>query len=653
MPFYIRKSVKAGPFRFNFSKGGVGVSVGVKGLRIGTGPRGHYIHVGRGGLYYRASISSAGKGRHRANNEPLPAQIIFEEPGVNMIEIESGDVLLMRNENFGELLDEINAKANQWRLSALFGLLAALLGIFLLMKAPPVGIWVLIAALAAWAIGSWLDSYRRSAVLFYDIDGPIEQAYREMIAAFDGLSSCAGKWHIDAGGAISDLTTWKRNAGASYLVKRTAAKLAYALPKVIKSNITPPSIHVGKQIIYFMPDVILVAHNSRFGAVSYSHLRVRWQESRFIEDGRPPRDAKVVDRTWQHPNKNGGPDRRFRNNRQLHVCLYETLHLQSDSGLNEVLEFSQVGKLARFVAGCQALARAKTEASLTPKAIPSTETPSLPAEASGSPVPAQQRPKSTVPTIAFIIGGIFALPIAIAAFQNAGRSTRPVTTQAAVATGSGQVASSSATQLMSAGSTTGSESPSTLLPSAASASATSPLADPSQAQNVEVPEPTGNQKTSTPDLIQADQEPTPDPATFETLAAAATAPDVSPVAAASEPPGTPYIAPAELKFAYLKQSFQLRDGPGANYIPVAAVGQNALLALLETESGWVHVSGGASAVGWVPKELLGQRPVSLQSAAPKVQNTFTPAPGRAAVSLLKGTRSPSRIEFAAPTAVAQ
>jgi len=43
MPFYIRKSVSAGPFRFNFSKGGVGVSVGVKGLRVRTGPRGHYV----------------------------------------------------------------------------------------------------------------------------------------------------------------------------------------------------------------------------------------------------------------------------------------------------------------------------------------------------------------------------------------------------------------------------------------------------------------------------------------------------------------------------------------------------------------------------------------------------------------------------------
>ncbi|TIV47661.1 MAG: DUF4236 domain-containing protein [Mesorhizobium sp.] len=60
MGFYVRKSISAGPFRFNFSSGGVGVSVGVKGLRIGTGPRGHYIHAGVGGLYYRGTLGKAG-----------------------------------------------------------------------------------------------------------------------------------------------------------------------------------------------------------------------------------------------------------------------------------------------------------------------------------------------------------------------------------------------------------------------------------------------------------------------------------------------------------------------------------------------------------------------------------------------------------------
>lgn len=48
MGFYIRKSVSVGPFRFNHSKSGVGVSAGIAGLRLGSGPRGNYVHRGSG-----------------------------------------------------------------------------------------------------------------------------------------------------------------------------------------------------------------------------------------------------------------------------------------------------------------------------------------------------------------------------------------------------------------------------------------------------------------------------------------------------------------------------------------------------------------------------------------------------------------------------
>jgi hypothetical protein len=47
---YLRSSLKAGPFRFNLSKSGIGVSAGVPGFRVGTGPRGNYVRIGRGGL---------------------------------------------------------------------------------------------------------------------------------------------------------------------------------------------------------------------------------------------------------------------------------------------------------------------------------------------------------------------------------------------------------------------------------------------------------------------------------------------------------------------------------------------------------------------------------------------------------------------------
>ncbi len=132
MPFYLRKSVRAGPFRFNFSKGGVGVSVGVRGLRVGTGPRGHYIHAGGGGVYYRASIGHAGENKGNKAPRLSPEQkqaIVFNEPGVNMVEVESGDVLEMRDEAFGSILDEINTKQNKARMSLALPCLLGIVGL--------------------------------------------------------------------------------------------------------------------------------------------------------------------------------------------------------------------------------------------------------------------------------------------------------------------------------------------------------------------------------------------------------------------------------------------------------------------------------------------------------------------------------------------
>jgi hypothetical protein len=70
-----------------------------------------------------------------------------------------------------------------------------------------------------------------------------------------------------------------------------------------------------------------------------------------------PSDAVVVGQTWKHPNKNGGPDRRFRDNHMIPICRYEALHLRSASGLNELLEFSKSGVAAPLAAATGTLAR--------------------------------------------------------------------------------------------------------------------------------------------------------------------------------------------------------------------------------------------------------------------------------------------------------
>ena len=58
MGFFIRKGINFGPVRVNFSKSGVGVSLGTKGLRLGAGPKGAYVQGGRHGLYYRKGLTN-------------------------------------------------------------------------------------------------------------------------------------------------------------------------------------------------------------------------------------------------------------------------------------------------------------------------------------------------------------------------------------------------------------------------------------------------------------------------------------------------------------------------------------------------------------------------------------------------------------------
>lgn len=68
MAWSFRKSVSIGGlFRLNFSKGGVGASVGVRGARVSIDPRGRAaVNVGAGGVYARQSLGGGGRRQRKA-----------------------------------------------------------------------------------------------------------------------------------------------------------------------------------------------------------------------------------------------------------------------------------------------------------------------------------------------------------------------------------------------------------------------------------------------------------------------------------------------------------------------------------------------------------------------------------------------------------
>jgi Protein of unknown function (DUF4236) len=345
MPFYLRKSITAGPFRFNLSKSGVGLSVGVKGLRIGTGPKGHYIHAGVGGLYYRSFLSRAGE---KSKSNGLASHSSDEQPTVGhtqedvvMEDIESGSVLAMKNSNYVQVLDELNSNAGKMKFSSSFFLTSFSIVFLLNLLMNWAYLLYFLISIVLYFIGAKLDEYKRTSVLFYDLDETIQNHTEKLNHAIDRLKSSNRIWHIASKGSINDLKNWKRNAGASQLVSRHPTAISYKLPSHIKSNFIPAAFAVGKQTLYFFPDMILVFESGKLGSIAYENLHVERETSRFIEEGAVPSDSQVLGYTWAHPNKSGGPDRRFANNREIPVCLYEYVHFTSKSGLNELISTSK------------------------------------------------------------------------------------------------------------------------------------------------------------------------------------------------------------------------------------------------------------------------------------------------------------------------
>jgi hypothetical protein len=175
------------------------------------------------------------------------------------------------------------------------------------------------------------NAKNRASRLFYELDEVESRRFQTIQEAQTHLAASHRIWRIEGQSATSD---WKRNAGASSLVRRFPISTNCSNPPRVETNLATPCVNLGRARLYFLPDIVLYWEHGTFGAISYDDFQVEQSLTRFIEDGPVPADATVVDQTWRYVNKGGGPDRRFNNNVQLPVVQYGVLLLKSSRGLN-------------------------------------------------------------------------------------------------------------------------------------------------------------------------------------------------------------------------------------------------------------------------------------------------------------------------------
>jgi hypothetical protein len=353
MPFYFHRSINAGPFRFNLSDSGVGMSVGVKGLRIGTGPHGHYIRAGADGFYYRTSF-----GRQRSRHTSPGARLPTIQNGVGPHEdVERGNVVEMIDSDAAELLKSIQSRLSQtpiWPFAMGVGALAAIFLASAGQQYAPVGWAVGVLAATVSFVLFRRDRTKRTSVLMYDLDDDAVKLFEQFTKEFDSLATALKAMNIQTQGKVYD---WKRHAGAHFEVKTSPASFGYGTPSLIQTNVSIPHLSGGRNDIYFFSDLMLVKQGSRIGGLDYRNITLQFHDQAFNEHESVPADAEVIGSTWRFVRRDGGPDRRFNNNRQIPICRYQAMSMTGPGEFQKVIFLSRNTDRSRFVGAVRALGR--------------------------------------------------------------------------------------------------------------------------------------------------------------------------------------------------------------------------------------------------------------------------------------------------------
>jgi hypothetical protein len=192
------------------------------------------------------------------------------------------------------------------------------------------------------------DRARRTTSLYYTAS---DERFASIQRACEHLAEAQRVWYVEAEQQNWD---WKRQAGAQSLVSRKQGRVGVINPPFISTNVDVCGVDAGNSKILFFPDAVLVFQQGQYQSVPYKALSVAYSPTRFVEPA-PPKDAEIIGYTWQYVNKNGGPDRRFSNNRQIPLALYGLIRITLSSGVGLQIQVSNRTLATNFVATINAI----------------------------------------------------------------------------------------------------------------------------------------------------------------------------------------------------------------------------------------------------------------------------------------------------------
>lgn len=338
-------------FYVNFSASGISTTLGIKGFNVNLNKDGAYLNTGipGTGIYDRKKISNWESNKStpeksfrespQTENYFLPENLRGEIKSKNASEVttqgllELKETLVAANKEMVAIKKEILQLEKKVKNSNTLRIFSKLFLIGFLIK---------------WFDNDYTEkkeyllNLKKQVTechidIEIDMDRVLDEKYLKLKLAFDNLLKSSIIWDM-----TSAIPNEDNRSSANRSIERKPTKISYQKIPFLNSVYEAMCFQNqnGSNIYIYPGFAALFDNKENFGLIEIDELDLTFEPMNFLETEKIPKDSKIVGETWAKVNKDGTPDRRFKDNYKIPIARYGELTFKSNTGVFEVFLFS-------------------------------------------------------------------------------------------------------------------------------------------------------------------------------------------------------------------------------------------------------------------------------------------------------------------------
>ncbi|HUP62690.1 MAG TPA: hypothetical protein VNA69_19975 [Thermoanaerobaculia bacterium] len=203
------------------------------------------------------------------------------------------------------------------------------------------------------AVSAYETRMRAVIVAAIHVDPSLSPSYAHLCDAFRTMAKSERVWDTLA---VARTNCIAERTSASQTIDRRDVKFSLSSSALMYCRLEVPHLqNANGGDLYLYPGFVLYeVSRDAFAIIDIRDVQLSADVCRFLERDSPPSDAEVVGTTWAKVNKDGSPDRRFRDNRQIPILKYAELTVTSSSGIHERYMLSNYADAIGFASAFRA-----------------------------------------------------------------------------------------------------------------------------------------------------------------------------------------------------------------------------------------------------------------------------------------------------------